>query len=194
MPEQDDIYDPEHVDPDVPNDQRDDYLVRVNRKQIRKLESKAKRSDELEAEVARLTRENAMRDAGVDVSSEKGAFFMKGYDGDLTVDAIKESATKLGVLETPPPAEPESEETTEPPDTPLEDGEADLTGQRQGLAQNAPPGDEVPKQDPYDKADELRSKVMADGGKEQQGLGAAFNSLVNEAHQGNKRVILDRQA
>jgi hypothetical protein len=79
--------------------------------------------------------------------------------------------------------------TPQPVDTPLEDGEADLTGERRRLAQGAPP-DRVQATDPYQVAREIHDKVLEDGGQEKHAIGAAINSLVNAAHRGDQRVIL----
>jgi hypothetical protein len=81
----------------------------------------------------------------------------------------------------------------EPVDTPLEPGEAELTGERRRLAQGAPP-DRVQAIDPYQAAQEIHDKVLADGGQEKHALGAAINSLVNAAHRGDERVIISNQA
>lgn len=63
----------------------------------RDLENRAKAGDEAVAELAQLRRELSFRDAGVDPQSKQGQYFMRGYDGDMTVDAIRAEAAELGL-------------------------------------------------------------------------------------------------
>jgi len=49
------------------------------------------------------TRKLAFVEAGVDISSPAAKYFIKGYDGDLNVDAIKAAATEIGLVGAPPP-------------------------------------------------------------------------------------------
>lgn len=63
----------------------------------RELENRAKAGDEAVAELAQLRRELSFRDAGVDPSSKQGQYFMRGYDGEMTVDAIRAEAVELGL-------------------------------------------------------------------------------------------------
>ena len=71
----------------------------------RELEGRAKAGDEAVAELAQLRRELSFRDAGVDPNSKQGQYFMRGYDGEMTVDAIRDEAAELGLVgesNTPP--------------------------------------------------------------------------------------------
>lgn len=63
----------------------------------RELESRASAGDEAVAELAQLRRELSFRDAGVDPASKQGQYFMRGYDGEMTVDAIRAEAAELGL-------------------------------------------------------------------------------------------------
>ena len=63
----------------------------------RDLEARASAGDEAVAELAQLRRELSFRDAGVDPNSKQGQYFMRGYDGEMTVDAIRAEAAELGV-------------------------------------------------------------------------------------------------
>lgn len=63
----------------------------------RDLESRASAGDEAVAELAQLRRELSFRDAGVDPASKQGQYFMRGYDGEMTVDAIRAEAAELGL-------------------------------------------------------------------------------------------------
>jgi hypothetical protein len=63
----------------------------------RELEARASAGDEAVAELAQLRRELSFRDAGVDPASKQGQYFMRGYDGEMTVDAIRAEAAELGL-------------------------------------------------------------------------------------------------
>ena len=63
----------------------------------RELEARAKRADDLETELAQLKRREVFRDAGLHLGDGMTDYFMKGYEGDLTVEAIQAEATKVGL-------------------------------------------------------------------------------------------------
>lgn len=184
----------EPIDPQQPNEQREDYLVRVERSRIRDLEARAQRGDDAEARAQAAERRLAFAEAGIDLSSEdeKVRFFVEGWQGELDPAAIRAKAEAFGVLApagtTAPAAETAPAE--QPVDTPLEPGEADQTAERRALAASAPP-DNAPPADPYKVAADVHQRVLADGGQEKHALGGAINSLVNAAARGDQRVILD---
>lgn len=63
----------------------------------RELEDRAKAGDEAVAQLAQLQRELSFRDAGVDPNTKQGQYFMRGYDGEMTADAIRAEAAELGL-------------------------------------------------------------------------------------------------
>lgn len=65
----------------------------------RAMEARAKAGDEALVKLAALERTLLFRDANIDPSSKKNEYFIKGYDGELTVDAIREEATAVGLYE-----------------------------------------------------------------------------------------------
>ncbi len=67
----------------------------------RELEDRAKAGDEAVAELAQLRRELSFRDAGVDPNTKQGQYFMRGYDGEMTADAIRAEAAELGLTGQP---------------------------------------------------------------------------------------------
>lgn len=67
----------------------------------RELEDRAKAGDEAVAQLAQLQREVSFRDAGVDPNSKQGQYFMRGYDGEMTADAIRAEAAELGLTGQP---------------------------------------------------------------------------------------------
>lgn len=77
-------------------------------------------------------------------------------------------------------------------DTPLEPGEENLTAERRGLTAQAPPDQPQPG-DPYKEAGEAMQQVLADGGQEKHAFAAAFATVVNAAHRGDLRVLLEDQ-
>jgi len=64
----------------------------------RDLEARAKAGDEAIAKLAELERREAFRDAGINVSDGVGSYFVKGYDGDLSVEAIRAEAERVGLV------------------------------------------------------------------------------------------------
>lgn len=71
----------------------------------RDMEARAKAGDEAVAQLAQLQRELSFRDAGVDPNTKQGQYFMRGYDGEMTADAIRAEAAELGLTGQPVQAE-----------------------------------------------------------------------------------------
>ena len=63
----------------------------------RELEAKAARTTELEAQIEQMQRKEVFRDAGLDPSNKMTEYFMKGYEGDLSVEAIQSEANDAGL-------------------------------------------------------------------------------------------------
>jgi hypothetical protein len=79
----------------------------VPRAHIRDLEAKARRADELEAQLAQAQRDAAFTQALGTSTDPRLDYFRRGYQGDVTPEAIREAATTAGFLATesqPPPA------------------------------------------------------------------------------------------
>lgn len=55
--------------------------------------------DTARSEVTALKRENAFLKAGVNPEDPKAKWLVKGYDGELTADAVRAAATEAGLLE-----------------------------------------------------------------------------------------------
>lgn len=196
-----DVYTPQGVETDdpaqKPNEQRDDYLVRVSRKNIRSLEDRAREATAANERAAAAERKAAFALAGIDITSDKGAFFARGYEGDLDPAKIREAAAQFNVVE-PPKSEGENSEnggegddqnTPSTPDPKLEEGEDRLHEEQNRLAGNSP-GDQPQQGDPYKDAEKVATDVLQRGGQEKEALGAFINSVVNAAHRGDKRVVL----
>lgn len=79
----------------------------VPRAHIRALEAKAKRADELEAQLAEAQRDAAFTQALGTGTDPRLDYFRRGYQGDVTPEAIRQAATDAGFLaDGPQPAPP----------------------------------------------------------------------------------------
>ena len=65
---------------------------------IQNLRRAANAAKKLKAENARMKRELAFAKAGIPLTDPKMNYFVKGYEGDLEPDAIREAATEAGFL------------------------------------------------------------------------------------------------
>lgn len=68
------------------------------RKMERERSEAVQRAEAAESRLAALERAEAFRSAGVDPTSKMGSYFLKGYDGELTVEAIQAEAREAGLL------------------------------------------------------------------------------------------------
>lgn len=72
---------------------------------IRDLRAKAKETDDLRARLAQVERDHAFSQALGQAAETPGVkkYFMPGYDGELTKEAIRAAATEAGFLQQPAP-------------------------------------------------------------------------------------------
>jgi len=63
----------------------------------RELEAKAARATELEGQLQEMQRKEVFRDAGLNTSDRMTEYFMKGYEGELSIEAIRSEAGNLGL-------------------------------------------------------------------------------------------------
>lgn len=81
------------------NEQEQSRTVTLDRKQIRSLERDAKSAREANGKVAELERRLAFSDAGINASVDpKLKYFVAGYSGDITAEAIRAAAEEAGFL------------------------------------------------------------------------------------------------
>lgn len=92
------------------DDGDDDRQVTIPRKNIRELERQAKAGKDAAARLATLERELTFRTAGIDPTDARLKYFVKGYDGELSANAIKAAAVEAGFL-----ADPGSQGQAPPP-------------------------------------------------------------------------------
>jgi hypothetical protein len=75
----------------------DDGTDLIPRRHVRDLEAKARRADELEAQLAKAEREGAFAKALGSATTEPWfRYFEKGYDGELDPDTIRAAASEAG--------------------------------------------------------------------------------------------------
>lgn len=68
------------------------------RAHLRKLEAENKRKDELLAEAEKAKRELVFLKAGINPDDPKAKYFVKGYDGEMTVEAIRAAAEEASYI------------------------------------------------------------------------------------------------
>lgn len=85
---------------DVLEEEEEDQTndVRLSVKDLRALRKKARGYDEATAKTAALEREMAFAKAKLDLDDPRIRYFVKGYDGELTSEAIRAMAEKDGFL------------------------------------------------------------------------------------------------
>lgn len=138
------------------------------------------------AELAAKDREMAFLRAGVDVDSDAGRIFAKGYEGDLSVDAIRAAASGFNL--TPAQAAAPDPSTQTPTDPELSAEEQQLLDAGAQINGNPPPP-EPPVADPREVAVQIAEQAMADGATRDEAIGYGFNALVNAGAQGDERAI-----
>lgn len=159
-----------------------------NQREIaRQAEANAKAAEDAKAEAAAAQRELAFFRAGINADSDVGKMFVKGYDGELTAEAIKEAAAKIPTL-LDATAEPVTEQTPEQIEAARL--QAEQTGERSDLARGAASYSEAEARDPRELAREAVAKARIDGLSEENALSAGLNELVGAAMAGDKRVRL----
>ena len=73
------------------------------------MERKAKERDEIGKQLEAANRRLAFADAGINTSDPKLSYFVRGYDGDLTPEAIRTAAAEAGFIDPPAPEVPTEE-------------------------------------------------------------------------------------
>lgn len=80
------------------DDQVDQQPKDPVRAHLRKLEAENKRKDELLAEAEKARRELMFLKAGVNPDDPKAKYFVKGYDGEMSVEAIRAAAEEASYI------------------------------------------------------------------------------------------------
>ena len=94
----------------------DDATDQVERNPVRaQLRKSEARNKELEAKLLEATeaqRKLAFVEAGVDINAPASRYFVKGYDGEMTADAIRQAAQEtnlIGAMQTKPEVQAEQQ-------------------------------------------------------------------------------------
>lgn len=108
----------------------DEYEDEQDNQDIRNLRKAAKERDALQAQLRERDRELAFARAKIDLDDPRMKYFVKGYDGELTPEAVRAKAEEDGFLpksQTPPDVTAQqriasaSSGASETPNTDLED-------------------------------------------------------------------------
>ena len=98
------------------NQFEDDVTDQVERNPVRaQLRKSEARNKELEAKLLEATeaqRKLAFVEAGVDINAPASRYFVKGYDGEMTADAIRQAAQEtnlIGAMQTKPEVQAEQQ-------------------------------------------------------------------------------------
>lgn len=86
------------------NDNDDDFdgQSEQNPEGIASLRRAAEKGTKAEAKATKLERENAFLRAGIDPDDSRLGYFYRGYEGEMTADAIRAAATEAGFIAAPP--------------------------------------------------------------------------------------------
>lgn len=84
-----------YIEDDFDSDEIDDSAEESTPRGLRRAANKSKK---LEQELANLRRELAFAKAGLPMDDPKMNYFIKGYEGEMTADAIREAALEAGFL------------------------------------------------------------------------------------------------
>lgn len=84
---------------DASDDGDDGQPVGIPRKDLKALRERSRRLAEAEQRAEEAERRLAFSEAGISTSDPKLAYFVKGYEGELTADAIRQAALDAGFIE-----------------------------------------------------------------------------------------------
>jgi hypothetical protein len=83
----------------------EDDPVEQQPSEIQSLRAAAKKGKASEQKASKLERENAFLRAGIDPDDPRLGYFYRGYEGEMTADAIRAAATESGFI-APPQQDP----------------------------------------------------------------------------------------
>jgi hypothetical protein len=86
------------VPDDIDIQEGDDQKVAITAKDLRALREIAKAHQELQQTAAAAQRELAFAKAKIDLADPKMSYFVKGYEGELDPEKIREAAREAGFL------------------------------------------------------------------------------------------------
>lgn len=179
----------------------DDAPIDQVRAALKREKDRRKAAEAEAGQAAALQREVAFLKAGVDASTPLGGLFVKGYDGELDVDAIKAAYGQI-VPQQPPvtPQDTGQPAVLQPPPDGggLTEEQLERLRQSQGSLTNdsSPPGSEPTTplgQDIMNAAFEATgARTRPQRGMDDKALNAGFSRLFERANQDDPEAIFKR--
>lgn len=158
---------------------------------LRNLARTAETNANAAAERDAAQRELAFFRAGINAESAVGQLFVKGYDGELTTEAIKAAAAEIPGLvgeATPPPVtEPTAEEAE------AARLEAEQTAARQNLARGSAGDVPPPDKSGVEAANDIVTQVRSEGRRDEVAQGMGVAALASAALKGDKSVLVPQR-
>jgi len=153
--------------------------IRQQREHIERLEAEIAQAKERADVAAVLERENVMLRAGVDVESALGQMFTRAYEGELTVDAVRQQASEIGALaSSSAPAETGPEITPE---------EANAGRERAALGADSGTPGSVPEPDLVEQGWANYDSDLKNGVQRDTAAANVIGAMIAEANNGNPR-------
>ena len=175
-------------DDDLPGE--GDQQVTLSKRDVDALRAAAKRKGN-DGETDTLARENAILKAlpGADLTTPVGSGFLRGYQGDLSVEAIRAEAQAWNVWAPAgePPPEPE-------PSVVIDEDERQQTDLRRSVATGAAPSTDgtPPPKTAAVRSLEHAQEVLDSGAPKEDALGVFVRERVQGAMAGDQSVLLER--
>lgn len=162
---------------------------------IPELREAAKKGREATKKAADLERENAFLKAGIDTEDPKFKYFAKGYEGELTADAIKAEAEAAGFTAEPQTqtsttengGEGSEDEGNEEEHVSEEDREAERIANAVRSGANAP--GEKPEVDPMNEGFSKFHERVAEGDRRQDASSEVIGRILGEGVGGNEKFL-----
>lgn len=141
------------------------------------------------AEAEMLRRELAFTKAGIDTSSKPAQALLKGYDGELTPEAIKAEAQEWGLVKT------EATQESTPVETPAPDYSEDAKVQEMRDSISGNPAPNTPVEKPaIDRVLSEFEKDREQGFGQNEATNRAIGRMIQAAAAGDKTALFDQRA
>lgn len=142
----------------------------------------------------RLERENAFLKAGIDTDDARMRYFVEGYKGELTKEAIVAEATAAGFVTPPAPPATETPKVEEP--EPEQEGRRQASAEEQEFDAMAEVGAESAPAGTQEGPDELKvgwdrfTERRNEGARREDASSEVLGRIVTGAIEGDKRFIV----
>lgn len=142
---------------------------------------------------AKAARENLFLRAKVDLDSPLGAMFMRGYDGELTVDAVKAAWAEIPQVPAPVANAAEQQQATDAAAQAAAEEQAraqqDAARRSIGTAPTEPPAEKVAN--PLEAGYQGFHQNLADGMSRDRAAKPVFEQIIGAAANGDERFIFN---